>query len=91
MDEVYVERKGLRALVSSVVVEEGHPQSFYIVVVRDSATRQMVIRLDPSTDPIKTRGVKRAVALLAESLLNSEKRLSVDRHNLQGYLEVGFD
>lgn len=87
IDEIYVERKGKKALLSTVVVEESHPQSFYILVAKDDSGNQVTIRLDPSTDPIKTRGVKRSVAVVAESLLDDDGCISVIRHNIKGYLD----
>ncbi len=89
VDEIFVECKGNRALVSATVVEEGHPQTFYILVVKDDLGGQVTVRLDPSTDPIKTRGVKRSIAVVAEDLLKKRINLSVNRHNIQGYLETG--
>lgn len=88
VDEIYVERKGGRALLSTVVVEESHPQSFYILIAKNETGNQLTVRLDPSTDPIKTRGVKRSIALAAESLLQQGERFSVERHNIQGYLDA---
>jgi hypothetical protein len=88
IDEVYVERKGGKALLSAVVVEESHPQSFYILVAKNETGNQLTVRLDPSTDPIKTRGVKRSIALAAERLLQCGGIFSVERHNIQGYLDA---
>ncbi len=85
VEEVYVERHGRKALLWTVVVEEGHSQSFYIQLSISEADHKLTVHLDPSTDPIKTRGVKRAVARVAESLLESGLPLAAERDNLSGF------
>lgn len=87
VDDIYVERRGARALMRVVVVEEGHPQTFYILVAKDDTENRLIIRLDPSTDPIKTRGVKRSIAMVAEGLMRWQAGVSVERHNITGYLD----
>lgn len=87
--DVYVEKKNTRALLSTVVVEEDHPQSFYILVAKNEAQAELSIRLDPSTDPIKTRGVKRSIAVVANSILQARGDLSVARHNINDFLDWG--
>jgi len=88
-DKVYVERRGFEALLSSVVIEEGHSQSFYVRLSQhQNNNERTTVRLDPLTDPIKTRGVKRSLALLAETLLRNHAGTGVERHNLQGFLTL---
>jgi len=91
IDEAYCERKGLRAILSVVVVEEGHSQSFYMKVSKNEVLKQLSVRLDPATDPIKTRGVKRAVACVAEKLLDRYKQIAIERHNLNDLLKTAED
>ena len=86
IEELYVERGRRCALLPVVVVEEGHPQSFYIRLSQNEGKQRLTVRLDPSTDPIKTRGVKRSVALVAETFLALSASAKVVRHNLEGYL-----
>ncbi len=81
--EFYLEKKGLYALLAVVVVEEGHSQTFYIKLSKSN--RKISVRLDSETDPVKTRGVKRSIALVAEYLLQNESRIDLERHNLEGY------
>ena len=88
IEELYLEREGQRSILPAVVVEEGHPQSFYIRLSVNNQSHRLTTRLDPATDPIKTRGVKRSVALVAESLLGCFGAAKVWRHNLQGYLKI---
>lgn len=86
-NELYIERKGKRALVPVVTVEEGHPQTYYVRLSLNEG-RRLSIRLDPSTDPIKTRGVKRSIALIAETLKHRFPHLEVESHNLEDYFEA---
>ncbi|HOJ62498.1 MAG TPA: hypothetical protein PK878_19640 [bacterium] len=86
VEEIYVERQGRKALLWTVVVEEGHSQSFYIRISKSEADRKLTVHLDPSTDPIKTRGVKRSVALVAEFLLGQQPSWAVERNNVSGFL-----
>ncbi|MBI1390739.1 MAG: hypothetical protein GC154_20095 [bacterium] len=89
-DEIYVERLGARAILPVVVIEEGHPQSFYIRLAAAESGDRTTIRLDPSTDPIKTAGVKRSVARVAEEILRTQPGLRLDRHNLTGLIQSNF-
>ena len=84
---IYIERQGNQALISTVVIEEGHPQSFYILVTKSNTENYLTVRLDPSTDPIKTRGVKRSIAVVAEDLIGRNPNLTIKRHNIQDYLD----
>lgn len=82
IEEVYIERRGNRSLLPVVVVEEGHSQSFYVRLSLEDLGSRLTVRLDPSTDPIKTRGVKRSVAFIAETILRECDHLVLDRDNL---------
>lgn len=88
IDEMYVEQRGLKAIFSCVVIEEGHPQSFYIRLSRHRPENRQTVRLDPATDPIKTKGVKRSIALMAEFILRCHKSLIVEKHNLDGFITI---
>jgi len=86
IDEVYVERSGGRALMPTVVVEEGHSQTYYIRISVNESSGFLTVRLDSSTDPIKTRGVKRSIAVVAETIVQLTDGIGIHRHNLEGYL-----
>ncbi|MEW6235844.1 MAG: hypothetical protein AB1656_10695 [Candidatus Omnitrophota bacterium] len=88
IEDAYCESKGRRAILPVVVVEEGHSQSFYLKLSMNEALRQITVKLDPATDPIKTRGVKRSVALVAEKILDRYKHIAIDRHNLKDFLKT---
>lgn len=87
VDEIYVEHGGERAILPAIVIEEGHPQNFYIRVSSAGSKQRHTVRLDPATDPIKTKGVKRSIAVIAEALLNQHPALAIETHNLTGFLK----
>ena len=72
-------------LVKAVAVDQ-KPQSFYIMVMNKQD--KITIRLDPTTDPEKTDGVKIALALIAKRILEIEKarNLYVSKTNIQEYV-----
>ncbi|HZN04127.1 MAG TPA: hypothetical protein VFD06_11150 [Candidatus Polarisedimenticolia bacterium] len=65
-DRLYLDTGGRAALVEALVVDRGHPQRFFVTLqARDGG---VMVRCEPLTDPEKTAGVKRALALVAERL-----------------------
>jgi len=89
IEECYFELRGYRAIVPVTVVEEGHVQSFYIRLSRKDSEPRMSVRLDPATDPVKTRGVKRSIGLLVDHLCRWFPSISVTKHNVEGYIQNG--
>ncbi|MBZ0258692.1 hypothetical protein K8I31_21685 [bacterium] len=85
VDELFVEHGGERAILPATVIEEGHPQNFYIRVSSADTQQRHTIKLDPLTDPIKTKGVKRSIAVIAETLINRRPSLVIETHNLSGF------
>jgi hypothetical protein len=66
-ERLYLERDGRAALVEIVVVERGFTQKFFIHL--SPRNGGITVRLDPLTDPEKTAGVRRAIALLARRIV----------------------
>ncbi|MFQ5878328.1 MAG: hypothetical protein ACE5JH_11715 [Acidobacteriota bacterium] len=63
---LYLERGGREALVETLVVDRGHTQKFFIqLCLRE---RGLIVRLEPLTDPEKTPGVRRAIAVVAHRI-----------------------
>ena len=83
--DVYSSRSGHTALVDSVVVEEGRSQSFFVQLAQKD--RQITVRLLPATDPDKTDGVKRLLALIASQLRESAPGSRFGKTNLQEFLQ----
>ena len=82
---VYLDRSGHAALVDCVVVEEGRPQTFFVQLSQKD--RQVTVRLLPATDPEKTVGVKRIMALIARQIRKAAVGSRFGKTNLQDFLE----
>jgi hypothetical protein len=82
--DVYLNRSSRTALVDCVVVEEGRSQSFFVQLSQKD--RQITVRLLPATDPEKTAGVKRVMALIARQLHEAAGGSRFGKTNLQEYL-----
>jgi hypothetical protein len=66
VDRFYADARGEAALLEALVVERGHTQRFLVQVA--ARPGGLSVRLEPMTDPEKTAGVKRALALVADRL-----------------------
>ena len=82
--DVYLNRSTHTALVDCVVVEQGRSQSFLVQLAQKD--RQITVRLLPATDPEKTDGVKRVMALIAKQLHGAAPGSRVGKTNLQDFL-----
>jgi hypothetical protein len=65
-DRFYLERGGRSALVETLVVDRGHTQKFFVHL--SPKGEGITVRLEPLTDPEKSDGVKRALALAAHAI-----------------------
>ena len=83
--DVYLNQAGHTALVDCVVVEDGRSQPFFVQLSQKG--RQITVRLLPATDPEKTLGVKRIMALIAKQLQESTAGSRFGKTNLQDFLE----
>ena len=82
--EMYLNVSKQAALVDCVVVEDGLPQKFYALLTQRSSG--ITVRLDPMTDPQKTDGVKRLVAILGHWLKSQDPACKYGKHNLAEFL-----
>jgi hypothetical protein len=82
--DVYLDRSGRTALVDCVVVEGGRSQPFFVQLSQKD--RQITVRLLPATDPEKTAGVKRLMALIARQLRAAAGGSRFGKTNLQEFL-----
>ncbi len=65
-ERFYRERGGRAALVETLVVDRGHTQKFFIQL--SSREEGLTVRLEPLTDPEKSPGVRRALAVVAHRI-----------------------
>lgn len=82
--DLYLNRSGHTALVDCVVVEDGRAQAFFVQVAQKD--RQITVRLLAATDPEKTVGVKRVIALIAKQLHEATAGSRFGPTNLQDFL-----
>lgn len=66
VERLYRERDGRAALIDTLVVDRGHTQKFFIQLSPKEGG--LTVRLEPLTDPEKTTGVRRALALVAHRI-----------------------
>jgi len=66
VERFYADERGAAALVETLVVERALTQRFFILVA--ARPGGLSVRLEPLTDPEKSPGVKRALAIVAERL-----------------------
>lgn len=88
IEEWYLELQNRRAIIPVTVVEEGHVQNFYTVISKNDKLNTLTVRLDHNTDPVKTRGVKRSLALLGEKLCSWDNSIQLNKHNLEDFLQL---
>ena len=80
----YINEKENSALIESIAVEGGKPQSFFIQL--SSKGDAVTVRLLPLTDPEKTKGVKTLMGLVAKTIKDSNGDISYGKTNLQDFL-----
>jgi hypothetical protein len=84
--DVYLNRAAHTALVDCVVVEDGRSQAFFVQLAQKE--RQITVRLLPATDPDKTVGVKRVMALIAQRIRATVAGSRFGKTNLQEFLDA---
>lgn len=82
--DAYLNTLGKKVMLECIVVEDRVSRTFYTVVSQGKA--QAAVRLDPLTDPEKTAGVKRLLALVGQQLKSQDSACQYGRHNLEGFL-----
>ena len=86
IETYFINQPGDIILAKAVAVDQ-KPQSFYIMVM--NREDKVTIRLDPTTDPEKTDGVKIVLALMAKRIQEIEKahNLYVSKTNIQEFID----
>ena len=80
---IFVDKDNFTALLPTVVIDDNHQEFLIELSTRKDKT---TIRLYPNTDPEKTDGVKMAMALLAEQIMNVYPNFKITKTNLSNYL-----
>jgi hypothetical protein len=83
--DVFINQSRRSALVESTVVEGGHrTQGFFVHVAQGEGA--VTVRLLAATDPEKTDGVKRLLAILARKVLEQDPSCRYGKTNLEPFL-----
>jgi hypothetical protein len=82
--EAYLSTTKMNALLDCVVVEDRTLITFYMLLSQKDD--KITVRLDPLTDPEKTDGVKRLLAIVGRKLKTQHPSCRYGKHNLAGYL-----
>ena len=68
------------------MVERGYVRKFYLKLHQHQES--LTVKLDPMTDPEKTDGVRRLVAIIAERILAAVPEARVARTNIKPFLHI---
>lgn len=82
--EVFLNPHKTKALLECIVVEDRVPINFYTVL--SQGTGKLTVRLDPLTDPEKSDGVKRLLAIVGHKVKSQDPACHYGKHNLARYL-----
>ncbi len=82
-ERIFCDRDRQAALIETLVVDRGHTQRFFILLAPKNGG--ITVRLEPLTDPEKTRGVRRALAVVAHRIRGATG-CSYGKTNISDYL-----
>ena len=85
INNIFIDRYALTALLPCIVISEIN-QNFLIEI--STSNSKTTIRLYSYINPVKTDGVKNAMALLAKQIMDVNPEFKVTKTNLSGYLDV---
>jgi hypothetical protein len=82
--DIYIGRDKKTLLIEAIAIEDGPPQRFFIQAsVKDERT---TVRIYPGTDPVKTSGVKKLLAIVAKLMRDQWPEISYGSTNLKEFL-----
>lgn len=84
VQDFYLSRSGKDALLDSVAIEQGAACTFFVQLKLHE--KSITVRLLPATDPEKTPGVKKVMALVAAFIRTVYPKSRYGKTNLQEYL-----
>jgi hypothetical protein len=71
-------------LIEAIAIEDGPPQRFFIQAsLKDNRT---TVRIYPGTDPVKTAGVKKLLAIVAKLMRDQHPDIDYGATNLKEFL-----
>lgn len=84
VQDIFISQKKTMLLLEAIVVEDGPPIGFLIQVgLKGNRT---TVRLYPGTDPQKTTGVKKLIALVAKKIKDQNSQIHYGVTNLVEFI-----
>ena len=82
--DIFISRDRKMLLIEAIAIEDGPPQRFFIqAAVKDNRT---TVRIYPGTDPVKTAGVKKLLAIVAKLMREQHPEIDYGATNLKEFL-----
>jgi hypothetical protein len=82
--DIYISQNRKVLLIEAIAIEGGPPQRFFIQAsVKEART---TIRIYQGTDPIKTAGVKKLLAIVAKHMRDQHPEIAYGVTNLKEFL-----
>ena len=81
--DVFLDKEKRTALIPAVAIDKIHQQFLIEISTRKEKT---TVRLYPATDPEKTTGVKTALGLVANQLLDVFPTIHITRTNISDFI-----
>lgn len=84
VSDKYINGAGHSVLIESLAIEKGENQNFFIQLSQNKTS--LTVRLLPLTDPRKTDGVKKIMAIIAKQIKDTNADISYGKNNLEDFL-----
>ena len=82
--DIYISQDRKVLLIEAIAIEDGPPQRFFIQAsLKDNRT---TVRTYPGTDPVKTAGVKKLLAVVAKLMRDQHPEINYGATNLKEFL-----
>ncbi|MCX5898130.1 MAG: hypothetical protein NTY29_08050 [Proteobacteria bacterium] len=82
--DIYISQDKKMLLIEAIAIEDGPPQRFFIQAsLKDNRT---TVRIYPGTDPVKTAGVKKLLAIVAKLMRDQHPEINYGVTNLKEFL-----
>ena len=82
--DAYINQSGCSMLIEAIAAEGGPPNRFFVQILQHA--QKTTVKLYPGSDPEKTPGVKKLLALVARQVLANCPGTSYGSTNLKDYL-----
>jgi len=80
----FLNQSGSSMLIEAIAAEGGPPNRFFILILRHEG--KTTVKLYPGSDPEKTPGVKKLLAIVARQILDGCPGTAYGTTNLKDYL-----